>query len=165
MDIKDYLIHSYLYYELDASIISDGEFDKLCNRLLVNWPNQQSIWKKYISKDDLKAGTGFTLFYNKEMGKRDFPAEIVEEAQTALAKYRATAVMEYQTSTDNPDELYADLKDAADWFLIGIEVDYVHFYKENPVKKQMCLDVLARIWKERKNDKAVDPDTGCDPVC
>jgi len=151
MDIKNYLIHSYLYYECDESIIPDSEFDQLCRRLLMNWSTQQSAYKKYISKHDLEAGTGFTLFYNHQTGKRDYPSEIVVEAQTRLAEWQAKKCEEYRTVSDNPDELYEDLKDAKGWFLAGLFVDYNYFLKENPKKRKMALAVIERIFKERKD--------------
>jgi hypothetical protein len=151
MDIKNYLIHSYLYYELDESIISDTEFDCLCQRLDMNWPNQQSVYKKYISKADLKAGTGFSLFYDPKTGRRDYPEEIVAEAQTRLVTYRAKQVVTYRTVTDNPEELYEQLKDAADWFLTGLWADYKHFVFGD--KREMALAVIERIFKERTKNE------------
>lgn len=150
--IKEYLIHSYLYYEKDSSIISDTAYDNLCKNLLANWDTHQSAYKKYCSKNDLKAGTGFTLFYNHETGKRDYPQEIVEQADTRLAEYQARTVLEYRTITDDPEELYNELKSAKSWFLAGLFVDYNHFLKCNPEKREMALGVIERILKEREDD-------------
>jgi hypothetical protein len=137
---------------MDDSIISDTEFDKLCKDLLANWSIQVSGYKKYVSKNDLEAGTGYTLFYNHETGKRDYPEEIKEAAEDRLMEYRAKSVVEYHTSSDDPDELYADLEDATTWFLIGLQVDYKHFFKCNPKKQKMALGVIERILKEREDD-------------
>jgi hypothetical protein len=149
MLIKNYLIHCYLYYEKNESIISDTDFDKMCSRLLANWNNYQSAYKKYISKNDLAAGTGFTLFYDHKTGKRNYPKEIVEEAETKLARSQANQVLDYRVTTDDPDDLYIDLKDAEDWFLVGLSVDYRHFLKCNPAKQKMALAVVERILEER----------------
>jgi hypothetical protein len=160
--IKEYLIHSYLYYILNESIITDDEYDTMCRQLDMNWSNYQSVWKKYVSRADLKAGTGFALFVSPdEEGnpKANYPKEIAEEAETRLAEYRATTVLTYHTSTSDADVLYADLKDAQDWFLDGIEVDYNHFFKTAPAKRKMALGVIERIRKERKDaaKKGDDP--------
>jgi len=162
MDIKNYLIHCYLYYELNESIISDEDFDKLCVRLLANWPTQQSVYKKYISKNDLEAGTGFTLFYDHETNKRDYPSEIIETAQTKLAEHRAQRVLRYRVTTNDPDMLYLSLKDCEDWFLIGLEVDYKHFLRGH--KQKMALGVIERIWKEREGESKDDSESGDDSV-
>jgi hypothetical protein len=108
-----------------------------------------------VSRADLKAGTGFTLFVEPdEEGKSvpNYPKEIVEEAETRLAEHRANVVMTYQTSADNPEDLYATLQSAEDWFLDGIEVDYKHFFKCVPAKRKMALAVIERIRNERKSD-------------
>jgi hypothetical protein len=157
--IKEYLIHSYLYYILNESIISDTEYDTMCRQLDANWNTHQSVWKKYVSRADLKAGTGFTLFVEPdEEGKSvpNYPQEIVEEAETRLADYRANMVMNYQTSADNAEDLYATLQSAEDWFLDGIEVDYKHFFKCVPAKRKMALAVIERIRKERKGRKETE---------
>ena len=151
MDIKNYLVHCYLYYELDESIVSDEDFDRLCVRLLANWPNTQSVYKKYISKNDLSSGTGFTLFYDHKTNKRNYPTEIVTEAKTKLAQHQALQVVKYRVITNDPDMLYLSLKDAQDWFLIGLYADYKYFLKPNPHKRKMACGVIERIWRERKN--------------
>lgn len=53
-----YLIHSYLYYELDTSLISDSEFDDICKSLLTNFPNDH-IHANLVTLEALKASTGF----------------------------------------------------------------------------------------------------------
>jgi hypothetical protein len=141
---------------MDESIISDADFDKLCKNLLETWDTQVSGYKKYISKADLMAGTGFSLFYDPETTRRDYPKEIIKEATDRLMTYRAKTVVEdhmYRSITDDPEELYESLKDSADWFLIGLQVDYKHFLKCNPSKQRMALGVIERILKERKNEQ------------
>jgi len=162
MDIKNYLIHCYLYYQLNESVISDEDFDKLCVRLLANWPTTQSVYKKYISKNDLEAGTGFTLFYDHQTNKRNYPSEIIKDAETKLAEHRAQRVLQYRVTTNDPDMLYLSLKDAEDWFLIGLEVDYKHFLRGH--KQKMALGVIERIWKERKDESQDDSESGDDSV-
>jgi hypothetical protein len=148
--IKEYLIYCYLYYGMDESIISDGKFDKLCKQLLANWDNYQSAYKKYISKNDLEAGTGYTLFYDHKTGQRNYPQEIITEAEDRLVEWRARKVVEYRTVTDDSEELYKTLKDSPG-FLAGLFVDFNYFLKPNPEKRKMALEVIERILEERKD--------------
>lgn len=61
--VKLYLLHSYLYYELDTSIIEDYEFNSICKFLLENFDSIEHMHKHLIDKDSLKANTGYTLVY------------------------------------------------------------------------------------------------------
>ena len=70
-DYIDYLqrciiVHSYLYYERDDSIISDKEFDAK-SRELVKYKNEYpELWKssEYYKQfgDEYSGATGFTLY-------------------------------------------------------------------------------------------------------
>ena len=56
-------MYSYLYYEEDSPIISDGEYDSICKRLHNEWDNVEHFHKHLIDKETLLAGTGYTLKY------------------------------------------------------------------------------------------------------
>tara|TARA_Y100001963_G_C6724122_1_gene420571 strand:+ start:113 stop:406 length:294 start_codon:yes stop_codon:yes gene_type:complete len=56
-----YLMTSYLYYKCHESIISDEQYDWLCTEILSKWDDIKHPHKKYIDKDSLSAGTGYTL--------------------------------------------------------------------------------------------------------
>lgn len=73
VDLTDYLIHCYLYYELDTPIIYDYDFDKLCQDILNKWDSINHSYKDFVSQDDLKAGTGYSI--------QRYPRAIVEEAK------------------------------------------------------------------------------------
>ena len=66
------LIHSYLYYQLDNSVISDKEFDDACKQYLTLVENANSIDLMYTDYfyafKDFDGNTGFDLIYklNKE---------------------------------------------------------------------------------------------------
>ena len=64
-----YLVHSYLYYRLDDSVITDEEFDTLCKELLKRISNGNdeipNEFKELISKDALDAGTGHSVVYSE----------------------------------------------------------------------------------------------------
>ena len=32
--VRQYLVHSFLYYQLDESLISDNYYDQICNEIL-----------------------------------------------------------------------------------------------------------------------------------
>lgn len=59
-----YLISSYLYYQLDYSLMQDNSFDRLCRHL---WGNFQKIHEGHVRNPELfdesalQAGTGFHL--------------------------------------------------------------------------------------------------------
>ena len=53
--IGKYLVHSYIYYQLDNSVISDGEYDKMAKHILENWDDLEHPHKHLISKDALQA--------------------------------------------------------------------------------------------------------------
>ena len=58
-----YLMSSYLYYKEDRQVLTDDEYDALCKRLLNEWDNVQHMHKYLITKQDLKAGTGYAIKY------------------------------------------------------------------------------------------------------
>lgn len=60
--IREYAVHSHIYYEYNESIISDEEFDSLCVWLLENfkWIKPHDI-NDYLDEDRLEEGTGYHL--------------------------------------------------------------------------------------------------------
>lgn len=75
--IGQYLIHSYLYYRLSAPVISDGEFDSLCDRINKVWTDIESPYKMFlISKGDEPPIKGLEVF--------DYPEEIVRTAHEII---------------------------------------------------------------------------------
>ncbi len=63
MLVPHYLIHSYLYYECDTSIITDHEFNHICKQLLDNYNKIEHMHKHLISIENLKANTGYDIIY------------------------------------------------------------------------------------------------------
>lgn len=76
--IKQYLIHSYLYYILIESVIPDGEYDLLARGLLEDWDTIEHKYKHLVRKTDLRCGTLFNLSEDK------YPDEIKTEARLLL---------------------------------------------------------------------------------
>ena len=56
-----YLMTSYLYYEKDESIVSDGDYDWMCKELLERWEEISHWHKKFIDRDGLSAGSGYAI--------------------------------------------------------------------------------------------------------
>jgi NAD-dependent DNA ligase len=73
--VQWYLILSYAYYIEDESLVSDSEYDTLCVKLLDNFDKIKHHHKHLISKEDLKAGTGYAL------SKKDYPSIVIGAAQ------------------------------------------------------------------------------------
>ena len=61
-----FMIASYAYYRLggcDDQVMDDQTFDYLVQRLKENYDLAEHIHKKYITKENLEAGTGFDIDY------------------------------------------------------------------------------------------------------
>ena len=105
-EVEQYLIHCYLYYKLDTSVISDAEFDQLCKELL-----DSGIEHPLVSKSDLAAGTGYSI--------SEYPAEIIQKAEKLLEKKPVSAPAGHEWKpfefTHTPTETY---------LLLGMYIDY-----------------------------------------
>ena len=55
--IGKYLVHSYIYYHLDNSVIADSEYDEMAKYILEHYDELEHPHKHLISKDALVAGT------------------------------------------------------------------------------------------------------------
>ncbi len=56
-----YLMASYLYYETDYSVMTDHEYDRLCLELDADFESLTHWARKIVSRESLRAGTGFDL--------------------------------------------------------------------------------------------------------
>lgn len=59
------MIHSYLYYVLDETLISDGEFNQMCQQLILDWDKLEHPHKHLVTLEDLKASTGAFIKFPK----------------------------------------------------------------------------------------------------
>lgn len=60
--IRDYCLHSYLYYEMNSPQIADSEYDAICQELLSELPFITHVNKdRYLDKDMLRAGSGYHI--------------------------------------------------------------------------------------------------------
>lgn len=76
--VQLYLIASYTYYIYDQVVIEDHEYDTICKRLYDHFDEFEHQHKYLLSKDSLKAGTGF--HYNPN----DYPLMVVMAADMWL---------------------------------------------------------------------------------
>lgn len=58
-----YLMTSFLYYQMNRSVITDTEFDRLCDDLREGWDDNDHPHKRLIGVHDLEATTGFAIRY------------------------------------------------------------------------------------------------------
>lgn len=75
MSVPWYLMASYLYYIEDVSLLTDCQYDTLCEFMHKNWKHIKHRHKSYILQASLVAGTGFYL------KKEDYPMIVVNAAQ------------------------------------------------------------------------------------
>ena len=66
---ETYLSNSYKYYKNTGDDVtwSNTEYDYWCRKLLESWDYWEHEYKYLITKDDLKAGTGFMINYPQEL--------------------------------------------------------------------------------------------------
>lgn len=53
----------YLYYKLDINVYSDYVFDSICRRLYKELDTITHVYKHLVSRDNLKASTGYDIVY------------------------------------------------------------------------------------------------------
>jgi NAD-dependent DNA ligase len=76
----NYLVYSYLYYNLNESLIKDTEYDSICCRLVELMQDDKKLAKttKYfnICKDLDESASGFYI--------KEYPQDIINIANTLL---------------------------------------------------------------------------------
>ena len=91
--IRQYLVHSFLYYQLDESIISDRHYDKICVEVgkLIQKNSTASLLPFYdLVKINLyEEASGFSV--------RKYPAEIVSTAMHLLYQRSYIKSMTFDT--------------------------------------------------------------------
>lgn len=59
--VEQYLVHSYIYYELNDQIITDWEYDLLCRWMARHFDELDHPHADLVDKDALMARTGYHL--------------------------------------------------------------------------------------------------------
>lgn len=60
-----FLTASYLYYVHDVSLLSDERFDSMCKEMDARWDEIEHPHKHFITRADVKAGTGYALPFGR----------------------------------------------------------------------------------------------------
>lgn len=73
--VPAYLLHSFLYYHCDTSVISDDEFDWICRAIVESWDDCKSHrHASLLDLEALKAGSGYHIPLSK------YPSIIINTA-------------------------------------------------------------------------------------
>ena len=73
--VRQFLVHSFLYYQLDESIISDQNYDSICVQLKEAVKGQDKYcYQKIIEKCLGAESSGFSIH------KKEYPPEIISTA-------------------------------------------------------------------------------------
>ena len=139
-DLNDYLIHCYLYYELNNPIIYDYDFDQLCKEILKKWDTLTHPHKDLVSKKDLQAGTGYSI--------KEYPQDIIEEAE----RRKKIFLQELQEAVENAKELAEEKEEEITfthtpmetYLLCGLYRDFKYYKAEN--KRDTVWRELKRRW-------------------
>ena len=91
--VRQYLVHSFLYYQLNESIISDTHFDLICKEISnfleqnpeINFIPYLEILRTSLSND----ASGFAI--------KKFPAEIISTALHLLYQHNFRGSISFET--------------------------------------------------------------------
>ena len=87
--IRQYLVHSFLYYQLHESIIADRHYDKICKEILKLMKNNASPsllpYQELVKKCLFEDASGFSV--------KQYPAEIISSAFHLLYQYNGVESM------------------------------------------------------------------------
>jgi NAD-dependent DNA ligase len=73
--IRQFLVHSFLYYQLDESIISDENYDRICVQLKDAIKGQDKYLYQNLIENSLgNEGSGFSIH------RKNYPPEIISTA-------------------------------------------------------------------------------------
>ena len=91
--IRQYLVHSFIYYKLGESIISDNQFDLICNEVLqLTKKNPEIIsipYKEIIATSLSNEASGFNI--------KKYPDEIVSSSLHLLYQYSFKELVTFET--------------------------------------------------------------------
>jgi hypothetical protein len=91
--IRQFLVHSFLYYRLDESLISDQQYDELTrdlrDELLLEFADANFPFKDYIISARGLEGSGYSI--------RHYPPEIISSALHLLYQDRFKELMSFTT--------------------------------------------------------------------
>lgn len=78
------ILHSYIYYELDANIISDKQYDEKAKELVKYKNEHPELWKQsmYYKQfgDEYNGATGFTLYHDLDEHQKQIIRSLVPKS-------------------------------------------------------------------------------------
>ena len=81
--VRQYLVHSFLYYQLDESLISDNYYDQICNEILdfkERVPDKYFVpYQDLVTESLAGNASGFSI--------RKYPSEIISSALHLLYQH------------------------------------------------------------------------------
>jgi len=91
--IRQYLVHSFLYYQLDESIIADTHYDEICTEVLQLMVAHKGTgllpYQELIKNSLAEDASGFSI--------KKYPAEIISSALHLLYQHNAVKSMTFDT--------------------------------------------------------------------
>ena len=91
--IRQYMLHSFLYYQLDESIIADRHYDEICAEVLqlmkTNAGSSQQPYQELVKTSLSEDASGFSV--------RKYPAEIISSALHLLYQHNAVKALSFDT--------------------------------------------------------------------
>ena len=91
--IRQFLVHSYLYYRLDESLISDQQYDELAQKLekslTSSEPDANLTFKEHLGPIISAEASGYSI--------RQYPIEIISTALHLLYQNRFKNLMSFST--------------------------------------------------------------------
>ena len=91
--IRQFLVHSYLYYRLDESLISDQQYDEIAQKLRKSLTpsetNANLTFKEHLGSIISAEASGYFI--------RHYPAEIISSALHLLYQNRFKKLMSFST--------------------------------------------------------------------
>ena len=91
--IRQFLVHSYLYYRLDESLISDQQYDELAQKLRKSLTSSEThanlTFKEYLGSIISAEASGYSI--------RQYPLEIISSALHLLYQNRFKNLMSFST--------------------------------------------------------------------
>ena len=94
--VRQFLVHSYLYYRLDESLISDQQYDEVVRSLRESFASNDAdanlIFKEHLGSITDSATSGYSI--------RHYPTEIINTALHLLYQNRFKNLMSFSTFLD-----------------------------------------------------------------
>ena len=91
--IRQFFVHSYLYYRLDESLISDQQYDELAQKLRKSLTPSEAdanlTFKEYLGPLNSAEASSYSI--------RHYPAEIISSALHLLYQNRFKNLMSFST--------------------------------------------------------------------